>query len=101
MNFVNESLVSKFSLSRKGSQLEHLWKEEALCDVVLVSKDGVSIPAHKIILAGISSFFLASFTGAGCEMMEKESRISLPLLDGNCLRTVLEAIYTNEIQVRI
>ncbi len=49
--------------------LAELWGEEALCDVVLESFEGVRTKAHKIILAASSTYFRALFAGAGRNML--------------------------------
>lgn len=84
----------------EGSCLESLWKDEALCDVELRSLDGFSLKSHRVILASVSPFFKALFTGAGSEMSESQQRmIELRGVTGIGLHTVISAIYTNHIEV--
>ena len=100
----------KFSLQNlltEGSALASLWKQEQLCDVVLHTSDGVAIKSHKLVLASISPFFRALFTGTGCEMTENRMRlpsgenvVKLQGVTGDGLHSVMNAIYTNTLEVK-
>eukprot|EP00210_Caulerpa_lentillifera_P006410 g6123.t1 len=85
---------------RHGSYLELLWKEEALCDVSLRSSDGYTVKCHKVILASVSPFFKALFTGAGSEMRESSQKlIELRGITSDGLHTITSAIYTNQLEL--
>ena len=88
------------------AELTVLWREGALCDVVLQSGEGHQLKAHKIILASMSPFFHAMFNGAGSEMVESqhrlptgESLVTLRDVTADGLHAVLNAIYTGSIEV--
>lgn len=73
---------------------------------MLKSKDGVCVWAHRIVLASVSSFFRALFTGTGRSMRELEERlpsgeqcVELRGVTGDALELVLQAIYTRELEV--
>lgn len=96
------------NLFEEASCLKHLWESKALCDVVLKSKDGGCVWAHRIVLASVSSFFRAMFTGTGRSMREVEERlptgeqcIELRGVTGDALEMVMRAIYAKDLEVLI
>ena len=67
-----------------------------LCDVNL-KVDGEEFPAHKGVLAANSSFFLTMFT---TDMLEKDkSSVSLRIISAAAMESVLEFMYTGQVQV--
>eukprot|EP00241_Pyramimonas_parkeae_P000900 CAMPEP_0114237522 /NCGR_PEP_ID=MMETSP0058-20121206/7437_1 /TAXON_ID=36894 /ORGANISM="Pyramimonas parkeae, CCMP726" /LENGTH=599 /DNA_ID=CAMNT_0001349573 /DNA_START=302 /DNA_END=2101 /DNA_ORIENTATION=+ len=79
--------------------LLEMWREAKLCDVTLRAQDEL-VPAHRIILAACSPFFRAMFTGTGGEMLEGRCDvIELKGVDGPTLKSVIESLYTRELEV--
>ncbi|KAK9810251.1 hypothetical protein WJX72_007330 [[Myrmecia] bisecta] len=91
------------SLEASLPQLANLWQQGDLCDVVLLGKDGVTVPAHQIILAAASPYWAALLAGSGQEMQGgscKRRKLSdgHPVLEASdfnasSLRVLLQAIY--------
>ncbi|KAL3865437.1 hypothetical protein ACJMK2_042827 [Sinanodonta woodiana] len=71
-------------------------KEQQLCDVVL-KVQGKDFPAHKIVLAAITDYFLAMFTN---NLSEKtQSVIELREMESAVFEKIVEFVYTEEITV--
>mmetsp|Transcript_38705 Transcript_38705/g.97253 ORF Transcript_38705/g.97253 Transcript_38705/m.97253 type:complete len:124 (+) Transcript_38705:144-515(+) len=68
-----EQTLALAPLLEASCGLADLWEEGCLTDVELQSADGVTLPAHKVVLAAASPFFRAFFTGAGTAMQEVDS----------------------------
>ncbi|XP_057378242.1 kelch-like protein diablo [Daphnia carinata] len=72
-----------------------------LCDVVLVTGDSEH-SAQRVVLAAVSPYFRAMFsgTGNGLRFLESEqSKITLHDIDSAILEQILNFIYTAEIQI--
>lgn len=63
-----------------------------MCDVILLADDGIQIPAHKVILASSSQFFLSMFNA---DFKEKNEQI-VPIkeIDSDILEIIVKYIYT-------
>lgn len=91
MRFQSESQFRGAFLEMNG-----LRESEQLCDVVL-EVEGERIPAHRVVLASLSSYFRAMFTG---EMAESKKRvITINGVDAESLRTLIEYAYTATIKI--
>lgn len=80
------------------SRLKVLRDRDLLTDVVLATENE-EFKAHKIILCCFSEYFCALFTDPMIE--SKASKICLSMLTANGLRTILDYIYTSEINVSV
>lgn len=68
-----------------------------MCDVILLTDDGVKIPAHKVILASSSLFFLTMFN---TNFKEKNDKIiAIQDIDSNILEIVIKYMYTFELDM--
>jgi hypothetical protein len=77
-------------------EMNALREAEHLCDVVL-EVEGDRIPAHRVVLASLSAYFRAMFTG---EMAESKKRvITINGVDAGSLRTLVEYAYTATIKI--
>lgn len=77
-------------------EMNALRESEQLCDVIL-EVEGEKIPAHRVVLASLSSYFRAMFTG---EMAESKKRvITINGVDVKSLRTLVEYAYTATIRI--
>lgn len=82
----------------KGAFLEMnaLRESEQLCDVVL-DVEGENIPAHRVVLASLSAYFRAMFTG---EMAESKKKvITINGVDAKSLKTLVDYAYTATINI--
>ncbi|XP_053553825.1 kelch-like protein 28 isoform X1 [Bombina bombina] len=74
--------------------LNHLRQHQELCDIVLQVGD-VKIHAHKVVLASISPYFKAMFTG---NLSEKEnSQVEFQCVDEAALQAIIEYAYTGTV----
>ena len=77
-------------------EMNALRESEQLCDVVL-EVEGEMIPAHRVVLASLSPYFRAMFTG---EMAEsKKKTITINGVGAESLRTLVEYAYTATIKI--
>ena len=90
--------ISKIKLSTdhvlKG--LDDLRDRKLLCDVHLVA-EGAKFPAHRVVLAAASPYFMAMFTGGFKENQMNEITLNDTTFQG--LKCVLDAIYTGELSL--
>lgn len=83
------------SIVLKG--LESLLDLEELCDVTLLTEDGMSISAHRNILSVGSPYFRAMFTGKLKE--SKNENITLKGVTGWALRSIIRFMYCSSLDV--
>jgi len=77
-------------------EMNALRKSEQLCDVIL-EVEGQRVPAHRIVLASLSEYFRAMFTG---EMAEsKQKVVTINGIEEASLRNLVEYAYTATIEV--
>uniref|UniRef100_A0A3B3Q6K2 Kelch like family member 2 n=1 Tax=Paramormyrops kingsleyae TaxID=1676925 RepID=A0A3B3Q6K2_9TELE len=76
--------------------MNELRSQNLLCDVTIVAED-VEFAAHRVVLAAGSPYFHAMFTGEMSESRAK--RIRIKEMDGWTLGTLIDYVYTAEIQV--
>lgn len=77
-------------------EMNALREGEQLCDVIL-EVEGERIPAHRVVMASLSAYFRAMFTG---EMAESKQRvITINGVDAKSLRTLVEYAYTATIKI--
>ncbi|KPP76371.1 kelch-like protein 2-like [Scleropages formosus] len=76
--------------------MNELRSQNLLCDVTIVAED-VEIAAHRVVLAAGSPYFHAMFTGEMSESRAK--RVRIKEMDGWTLGTLIDYVYTAEIQV--
>lgn len=68
-----------------------------MCDVILLTDDGVKIPAHKIILASANEVFSNMLNGYFKET--NEQIISIQNIDSDILEIVIKYIYTFKLDI--
>lgn len=74
--------------------LNLLRQHHELCDIILRVGD-VKIHAHKVVLASISPYFKAMFTG---NLSEKEnSEVEFQCIDETALQAIVEYAYTGTV----
>ena len=73
-----------------------LYRENFLCDVILLTTDQQEFSAHKAVLASCSPYFHAMFS---CFEESHQNRIVLQDIDPKALSLLLDYVYTSEIQV--
>ncbi|KAI1303668.1 Ring canal kelch -like protein [Halotydeus destructor] len=78
----------------------------SLCDVMLVTDDGLKIVAHRIVLASAIQYFNAMFVGSGdtCSTPLKyiesgQTEISIKNIDGQALNQIVAWCYTGRVDV--
>ena len=89
---LNMSESTKENLCRDLSQL---MTEEKFSDVVLVTKEGTRIPAHRVILVRCQ-YFRAMFCGGMKEARETEVKLEV---EEDVLRLILGYIYTGNVEL--
>ncbi|XP_046455212.1 kelch-like protein 3 [Daphnia pulex] len=81
--------------------LNYLRTSGLLCDVILITGNDEH-PAQRVVLAAVSPYFRAMFSGTGTshEFLEsKQNKITLHDIDSAILGQILNFIYTAEIQI--
>ncbi|NXX80283.1 KLHL9 protein, partial [Urocolius indicus] len=80
--------------------LSSLRSQSALCDVTLEA-EGVSFPAHKIILASASNYCKILFVGNSDRAESPGGTIHLEAVSAAGLRNVLDFIYSNKLELSL
>lgn len=68
-----------------------------MCDIILLTDDGVKIPAHKVILASANKVFSKLLDGYFKE--NNEHIISIKEMDSDILQIVIKYIYTFQLDI--
>ena len=89
----NLQFILKIKITDKSGCL--VFRENVLCDVVLVVKDQ-EFSAHKTLLAACSPYFNAMFS---CFEESKQKQVQLQDVDPKALSLILDYVYTAEVQV--
>ena len=72
-------------------------RQDYLCDITLVAKEGNEFKAHRNVLSAVSPFFVKLFQ---IEMKEtKEGSIRFEEISTSILEGVLEFIYTGHVEI--
>lgn len=87
---------SDSQLSGAFVEMNALREAEQLCDVVL-EVERERIPCHRVVLASLSAYFKAMFTGEMAESRKKE--ITINGVDAASLRSLIEYSYTASIDI--
>lgn len=99
MDDVQEGRVcykSENQFARSFAELNSLRSCEKLCDVVLVIGEE-RVPAHRVILASLSAYFYAMFTGEMAESKKRE--IVINGIEPSALKSLVDYAYTACIQL--
>ncbi|XP_046393869.1 actin-binding protein IPP-like [Ischnura elegans] len=111
LDYKNEAIVLKcnpkkskamMSIRRQHSDkvmrnLDQMRKENLLCDVELEAAGGKIFKAHRSVLVAACSYFRAMFSSGLLE--GKESRVKMLSLSPQTMSTMLQFIYSGELQV--
>ncbi|XP_069465833.1 kelch-like protein 13 [Ambystoma mexicanum] len=97
---LTRSFVSDTYLAKIFEGFGHMRLHNVLCDVILEAS-GVPFPAHKVILASASSYCKLFFSGNATNPENSESIIRLKDVSAGGLRTVLNFIYSNKLDLSI
>lgn len=87
---------SEKQFSHAFVNLDALRKAEKLCDVVL-EVEGESVSAHRVVLASLSAYFHAMFTGKMAE--SKQKVITINGVDVSSLKSLVDYAYTATIEI--
>ncbi|CAI6377085.1 unnamed protein product [Macrosiphum euphorbiae] len=74
-------------------------KNEQLCDIKIIAKNGEEIRAHKAVLAANSKYFNIMFNSQFKE--SKEFEIQIQDLDPHALNLLIDFIYTSELAINV
>ncbi|XP_071455545.1 actin-binding protein IPP-like [Hetaerina americana] len=111
LDYKNEAIVLKsnpkkskamMSIRRQHSDkvmrnLDQMRRENLLCDVELEAAGGKVFKAHRSVLVAACSYFRAMFSSGLLE--GKESRVKMLSLSPQTMSSMLQFIYTGELQV--
>lgn len=87
---------SESQFSGAFMEMKTLREAEKLCDVVL-EVEGEKVHCHRVVLASLSAYFRAMFTG---DMAESKKRvITINGVDAASLRTLVDYAYTATIEI--
>ena len=91
--------MKTFRLARADNALQTMQELTTLCDVTLQVEDK-TFPAHRLVFAGRSPYFRGMFCGKFREStINSSTPIFLQDLDKRAFRIVLDAMYSNEIEL--
>ncbi|XP_074871831.1 kelch-like protein 9 isoform X2 [Carettochelys insculpta] len=96
----SRSLTSDTYLAKLLEGAGSLRSQNALCDVTLEA-DGVRFPAHKIILASVSSYCKVLFVGTSTRAGSPDTNVRLKAISAGGLRNVLNFIYSNTLELSL
>ncbi len=88
--------LKKMELLQSG--VAALYQDKLLCDVQLQA-EGKIFSAHRTVLAAVTDYFKAMFTGGYKESTEVDKPIVLEGISASGLEVILDAIYTTELKV--
>lgn len=87
---------SERQFSKAFAEMNSLRKCELLCDVIL-EVDGERVPAHRVVLASLSAYFRAMFTGELAE--SKQKLVVINGIDKSSLKRLVEYAYTASVEI--
>lgn len=79
--------------------VEVLWRQQKLCDVCLISRDGKCIQAHRLVLATCSDYFYDLFAEDSQAVHVPSDRLEISEVSGQTLGTLVEAMYTGKVKI--
>ena len=87
---------SENQFSSAFEEMNNLRMCRQLCDVIL-EIDGEHVPAHRVVLASLSAYFKAMFTG---EMAEsKQKVVTINGFEGTAVKSLVNYAYTATIEI--
>ncbi|XP_054854260.1 kelch-like protein 13 [Eublepharis macularius] len=92
-----QCLYSDTYLAKLLEGLGNLRSQNALCDVTLEA-EGDSFPAHKVILASVSSYCKMYFLK---DAVSQDANIKLASVTARGLRNILDFIYSNKLELTL
>ncbi len=93
LNFITKEYV----LTRYNLYI-YVFRKKILCDVIIVTDDGVHIMAHKIVLSVVSPVFYKMFTNFNPENVKY---VKLKDIDSDILKMLVEYAYTGKIDITV
>lgn len=92
------SPISKWQATHESWKLfDELRSRGCFCDIVLKSSDGVSFPAHRLIICTCSEYFRSLFSGRWRK--EADQDVNLPEIRSNILEKVIKFAYSREVEL--
>ena len=77
--------------------ISRMWCNQELCDVIIKTRDGKTITAHRLVLSALSPYFKIMFT---CNLVEsREKVIHIQDIDGDTLKMLLKFAYSSKLEV--
>ncbi|XP_077161793.1 kelch-like protein 13 [Paroedura picta] len=92
-----QCLCSDTYLAKLLEGMGNLRSQNTLCDVTLEA-EGTSFPAHKVILASVSSYCKMHFLG---DATSQDANIKLASVTARGLRNLLDFIYSNKLELTL
>lgn len=92
-----QCLYSDTYLAKLLEGMGNLRSQNALCDVTLEA-EGASFPAHKVILASVSSYCKMHFLR---DTTSQDANIKLASVTARGLRNILDFIYSNKLKLTL
>lgn len=92
-----QCLYSDTYLTKLLEGMENLRSQNALCDITLEA-EGASFPAHKVILASVSSYCKMHFLR---DATSQDANIKLASVTARGLCNILDFIYSNKLELTL
>ncbi|XP_050433086.1 kelch-like protein 20 [Adelges cooleyi] len=86
------------SMQKHFERMYQFYKDKELCDITLVTNEGLKIEAHRNILASASHVFYTMFIGKFRERVENE--ILIKEIDSEILELVVKFAYTFKLDIK-
>jgi len=94
MHGAQDSLNDEFeTLTRMKNGITKAYKQGKYCDIMIKSKDGTEVQAHRLILATQSMYFMKKFD-AQPDMKELE----ISDVNGDAIKVIIDFLYTQKIK---
>jgi len=101
MNFnelINDSHISKWQATHETWKVfDQLRSNGCFCDIVLKSNDGVTFPAHRLIICTCSQYFRSLFSGRW--HVDSNQDIYFPEIKSEILKKVITFAYSREVDL--
>jgi len=89
-----DSMSDEFeNLTKMKSSINKAYKQGKYCDVLIKSKDGAEVQAHKLILASQSKYFMRKF-----DAQPDAKELEISDIKGDAVKVIIDFLYTQKVK---